>query len=111
MNEPSASCQNAGSEVDVTVCFSEAYNEADGELNRVYRQIMSVLNQREQSSLRAAQRAWLNYRDLACEAEAEPYRGRSGEGQARLACLEAATKARIEFVKRGLWWKVEKFAD
>jgi uncharacterized protein YecT (DUF1311 family) len=111
MNAPSAPCQEAESMVDTSNCMAAAYRQADAELNDTYRQIMAVLRDAEKVKLRSAQRAWISYRDLACEAEAEPFRGRSGGGIARTACLEAATRARTSFLRAGLWWKVEKFAD
>lgn len=97
--------------VDTTNCLTAAYRQADAELNDTYRRIMAVLRDAEKVKLRSAQRAWISYRDLACEAEAEPYRSGSGAGVARIACLEAATRARTSFLRVGLWWKVEKFAD
>lgn len=97
--------------VDTSNCMFEALKQADNDLNGAYRQIMAALDAREQASLRAAQRDWITYRDRACEAEAEPYRGGSGAGLAKLACLEAATRHRTAFMKTGLWWKVEKAAD
>ncbi|WP_296722005.1 lysozyme inhibitor LprI family protein [Erythrobacter sp.] len=111
MNDPSAACMEAGSQVDVKICLAGSYERADAELNETYRRIMSALDEAEKTSLRAAQRAWVTYRDKACEAEAEPYRGYSGEGTARLACLEAATRQRTQFMRTGLWWKVEKFLE
>lgn len=109
MNAPDGPCQDAGSTTDTSDCLSEAHRRADAELNETYRRIMAVLGVTEKASLRAAQLAWIDYREKACDAEAELYRGRSGAGPARLACLEAATRARTRFLKSGLWWKVEKF--
>jgi uncharacterized protein YecT (DUF1311 family) len=91
--------------------LSKEYDRADQELNDTYRRIMRVLGEKEQASLRAAQRSWVPYRDKACEAEAEPYRGYSAEGTARLACLVAATRERTRFLETGLGWKVEKAAQ
>lgn len=111
MNAPDAPCQEAGSMADTSNCMVAALKQADMDLNGAYRAIMAALDAREQASLRAAQRAWITYRDRACEAEAEPYRGRSGAGLARLACLEVATRHRTAFMKTGLFWQVEKAAE
>lgn len=111
MEVASAPCQEAGSMVDTNICLSDAYRQADAQLNSTYRRIMSVLNEQEKVALRNAQRAWITYRDLACEAQSQPYRGKSGESIARLECLEAVTRAQTGFMKNGFWWKVEKFSD
>lgn len=111
MNDPSGPCQAAGSMADTSDCFAAAYKKADADLNETYRRIMLALDDAGKESLRAAQRAWIAYRDKACEAEASPYRRGSGAGVAQLACLEAATRSRGQFMKTGLWWRVEKFAD
>lgn len=109
LNEPSAPCQEAGSQIDLEICLEKAYSLADAELNDTYRRIMSVLDDAEKASLRGAQRAWIVYRDKACDAEAAPYRDGTGKGTALLACLEAITRQRTQFMKVGLWWQVEKF--
>lgn len=111
MNEPSGPCQTAGSMVDTSNCFVAAYKKADADLNESYRRIMLVLDDAGKESLRAAQRAWITYRDRACDAEASPYRRGSGAGVAQLACLEAATRSRDQFMRTGFWWRVEKFAE
>lgn len=109
MNDETGPCQAAGSMVDTSNCFDQAYSRADAELNTVYRRIMAVLSDDGKAKLKNAQRAWILYRDAACAAEAAPYQGGSAFGVARLACLEAATRQRTGFMKSGLWWRVEKF--
>ena len=107
MNDPDGPCWETGSTVDTAQCFDIAYKQADTELNVTYRQIMAALDEAEKASLRSAQRAWINYRDKACEAEAAPYRNRTAKGAARLACLEAATRSRTAFLRKGLMWQVK----
>ncbi|MEW4449699.1 lysozyme inhibitor LprI family protein [Qipengyuania sp. JC766] len=101
-------CPDATSTVEMANCFSAALEDADAELNATYKTLMSALDDEEKAALRAAQRAWITYRDRACEAEALPYRGGSARGVVQLACLEAATRERTAFMRRGLWWQVEK---
>lgn len=109
MNEPHPACQNVGPNVAMTACFDEQYKRADAELNETYRRIMMTLGDEDRASLRAAQRAWIVYRDNACAAEAAPYQGGSAMGTVRVACLEAATRERTKFLRTGFWWRVEKF--
>jgi uncharacterized protein YecT (DUF1311 family) len=111
MNDPDGPCLEAGSMVDISNCFMEALERADNELNETYRNIMAGLNDREKVALRDAQRAWIAYRDKACAAEAEPYRGGSALGIVRLACLEAATRARTAFMQKGLGWQAPHSTD
>ncbi|MEE4209910.1 MAG: lysozyme inhibitor LprI family protein [Parvularcula sp.] len=111
MNEPHPECSDVGPNVAITNCFDQQYKRADAELNEIYRRIMTTLGDEDKESLRAAQRAWIVYRDKACAAEAAPYQGGSAMGTVRVACLEAATRERMKFLKTGFWWRVEKFAD
>lgn len=108
MNDPDGPCWETGSTVDTAQCLETAYKQADTELNMTYRHIMAALDEAEKASLRSAQLAWINYRDKACEAEAAPYRNGTAKGAARLACLEAATRSRTAFLRKGLMWQTEK---
>lgn len=111
MNAENGPCPDVVVTSDLSECFNRAYKQADAELNAVYRRIMAVLNEDGKTKLRSAQRAWIAYRDAACAAEASPYRDGSAFGDVELACLEAATRQRVEFMKAGLWWRVEKFGE
>lgn len=106
MNSPDVPCQEIG--IEGKVCLSRAFETSDGRLNETYQTIMAVLNQRGRDYLRKAQRAWITDRDAICEAEAATYYGLSGYGPARLACMEAATRQRVIFLRDAFWWQVEK---
>lgn len=69
------------------------YRIADRELNAVYRKLLAAASPNGQARLRAAQRAWIRFRDLDCEARAGA-RGGSFHPAARLLCLEGATDQR-----------------
>lgn len=75
MNDRASPCTSAGVNSEIAGCFRQEYDRADRELNDTYRRIMLALGEKEQASLRFAQLSWITYRDRACEAEAEPYRG------------------------------------
>ena len=72
---------------------------------------MAVLEPYEKTALRKAQRSWIAYRDLECEAEATLYNGGSGKGLIRQSCLYSITIDRLASLDRGFGWKVEKFSD
>lgn len=101
MNADDAPCQDAGSNVDTSKCFYDALQRNDRRLNDIYRQVMNALEPESKTALRAAQRAWITYRDSACAAEAESYRGGTAMGMVRTACLEALTRERIRSLERG----------
>lgn len=48
-------------------CSMIAYDAWDAELNRVYKELMGTLDSAGQDALRAAQQAWLTYRDAEIE--------------------------------------------
>jgi len=100
-------CQNTGSMVDTSICMQKALEEADAKLNEVYQKTMAVLEHYEKSALRKAQRSWIAYRDLECEAEATLYSGGSGKGLIRQSCLYSTTIDRVASLDRGFGWKVE----
>ena len=93
-------CVNPQNTFDMRVCASKQYKDADAELNRVYKIVMSALDDDEQKSLlRKAQLAWLQYRDANAEYQADLYRGGSIAPQIKLQCLADMTKARTAELK------------
>ena len=78
-------------------CAGKEYQKTDAELNAVYKQLMASLSDREhQASLRAAQQAWLKYRDANCEFEAFENRGGTIYPLVYTSCLAAVTRARTK---------------
>ena len=59
-------------------CLDDAHTEWDAELNRVYQVLLGELNDENQELLRAAQRAWIAFRDAELEALASVYGGLDG---------------------------------
>lgn len=55
--------QSGGVSANMRDAQSKAYASWDGELNREYRELMALLSAEEKAALRAAQRAWLAFRD------------------------------------------------
>ena len=50
-------------------CMAAENEFQDKELNARYRAVMAELNAEQQAKLKAAQRAWIAYRDAWCEAQ------------------------------------------
>jgi len=76
------------------------YEKADAELNRVYKKLMTTLDKDGQAKLKTAQRAWLAYRDVQAEFDADNQaRGGSMYGLIYYTALEQFTKDRIKQLK------------
>lgn len=77
----------------------EAYAEfkaADQKLNKLYPKVLSKLDEEGQEKLKAAQRAWVAFRDAQAELEADSARGGTMAPLLRANSLTATTEARIE---------------
>lgn len=67
----------------------------DAQLNKVYRKLMALIaNAPQKEQLKAAQRAWVKFRDGNAEFEASFYEGGSIQPQIRIGCLRRMTVAR-----------------
>lgn len=60
-------CPGARTQQDLNLCASRAFERADAELNTLYRQLLKDAGPAEKAKLRAAQLAWLKFRDAHCE--------------------------------------------
>ena len=87
-------CADARSQSEMNQCAFDEYKKADAELNHVYQQLLPKLEAAHQEKLKAAQRAWVTFRDADCEYEAFAFEGGSMQPLIRYSCLETATKAR-----------------
>jgi uncharacterized protein YecT (DUF1311 family) len=108
MNEPGVPCNKPCTTAAETTCFQIASHAADKELNRVYLRVRSILSPEKLNDLTGAQRAWVKYRDLTCNAEYRLYDGGTGGPVTRLACLAAVTQERIATLNITYGWRVEK---
>ena len=88
-------CQDSAvTELEMERCADRARAAADEELNRTYRSIVTQLSPTQASGLRAAQRAWIVYRDLDCTSVRAGYGGGTGATLAGLTCLARHTRDR-----------------
>lgn len=103
-------CADALSQMEMTACASQDYERADAELNRLWRRIIAEAEANDRSPdsgrtaeddrseaaiLRAAQRAWIAFRDAQCEYEGLGERGGSMEPMIVNQCLARLTRERI----------------
>lgn len=94
-------CTGGATQADLDRCAEEAYAAADFALNEAFASAVAVAARMDREGeggaeemLRIAQRAWLPFRDSACELEALPFEGGSVQNMVRLGCLERQTRQR-----------------
>jgi uncharacterized protein YecT (DUF1311 family) len=109
MNAENGPCRGVVVTSELTQCVYQAREKADAKLNETYGQVMRVLTPGERKDLVQAQRLWIKYRDATCYAEYKLFGGGTGGPPARMACLEAETRAREASLLRSYGWRVEKF--
>jgi uncharacterized protein YecT (DUF1311 family) len=100
------SCTDAVTQLDLTLCAERAWKLADEDLNLAYGFARTLMQQidadlpaqdrQAEASLRAAQRAWITFRDAGCTSEGFRVRGGSMEPMVVYACRERVTRARTE---------------
>ena len=81
-------------------CAAKKYKDADDQLNKVYRDLMSKLdNEGHKTSLKTAQQAWLKYRDSHCEFVSYLYEGGTLYSIVLTDCRTALTNSRTKEMK------------
>lgn len=99
-------CDNAITQGDMNLCASLDWQKADAELNAVYKKAMAQMRATDSDlpddlkgaadTLRDAQRAWIPYRDKACESYGFLARGGSMEPMLVYSCRADVTRERIK---------------
>jgi uncharacterized protein YecT (DUF1311 family) len=87
-------CAKATTQRDMNDCAHREFMRVDSALNGAYRLLLQHTDRKEQDALRAAQRAWLVYRDKECTFESASSSGGSIHGMEYDACLTTMTTAR-----------------
>jgi uncharacterized protein YecT (DUF1311 family) len=81
---------------------AQGYYKADAELNKVYKMLMSKLDENGKSLLIKAENDWIKYRDSHCKFEASFYEGGSMQPMIYSSCLESETINRIKELKEAI---------
>lgn len=102
--EPDVDCANATAQPDLNTCAYQEYRAADSELNKVYKQAMTAVQNIDEEldgadvgaveALKKAQRAWITYRDGQCELAGFQARGGQAEPMLISGCLAELTQKR-----------------
>jgi len=88
-------CANPQAQQEMNICARQGYEVADAKLNAVYRDAMEFARRAGiAEQLRTAQRAWIPYRDAACETEAGLFEGGTMQPFLRDTCLTRLTDIR-----------------
>lgn len=97
-------CQNAVTQTEMNQCAHDDWELADAELNLAYKRTMQLLKgwdadlpEAEQGgaeALKEAQRAWITFRDKACEVEGYAMKGGSAEPLLVFGCMRQLTEDR-----------------
>jgi uncharacterized protein YecT (DUF1311 family) len=92
-------CSDSGTQAEMNICAGKEYKAADASLNRVYQQLVAMLEPEEKSQLKEAQTAWIKYRDTNCEFVADQYKGGSIRPMIYGLCLADVTRNRTSELK------------
>ena len=95
----SQDCSEAETTYDIKICLSKELDKHDADLNQQYKLCMKKLDKVAQNKLRAAQKAWISFRDADCEFQADENRGGTLEGVSNLSCLSSKTKTRADEIR------------
>lgn len=93
-------CAEAVSTAEMRSCANAHYQEADAELNRVYRQLVAGLSEKGRTQLKAAQQAWLVFRDKNAAFAATAVDDGALAPVVETTELTTLTRQRIEQLKR-----------
>lgn len=93
----------AGStQTDLNECTAAEARRADAAMNAAYAELMKRIGPTAQAALRAAQKAWLPFRDASCALEAMGAAGGSMQPMIRSGCLARVTAERTKTLDRYL---------
>ena len=89
------------STLETNLCLVKVQKKLDAELNQTYQLALRHMKNSEEnaSNLRRVERQWLFYREEACKAESDLYKGGSIAPQIFGFCLVKLTKRRIADIK------------
>ncbi len=92
-------CASAYTQLEMNDCAKANLDQAEGDLKDIYEKLMSRASPKGQQKLRAAEKAWLEYRKKQCDFDSFGIRDGSAYTMVLLYCLAAATNQHIEHLK------------
>jgi uncharacterized protein YecT (DUF1311 family) len=96
-------CKMDGSQLEMNQCALQRHKASDAELNAIYSALMSATSDETSKAtnqaIRAAQRAWIGFRDSTCDVYKASFEGGSIMPMLHSLCLERLTKDQSEILK------------
>jgi uncharacterized protein YecT (DUF1311 family) len=109
LSQDRPNCKDPQTQMEMNICAGLDYKAADAELNKVYKRAIAAMKDMDkdltpelkgaEKTLREAQRAWIHYRDKACESHGFMTRGGSMESMLVGNCLASLTRQRTKELK------------
>ena len=87
---------HAQTQTDMNQSANADYKKADAELNKSYQDVFNKLDASGKTDLKAAQNAWIKYRDLDCKFQSGGASGGSVQAMVVAGCLTDKTVVRTK---------------
>ena len=84
-------CADHSTQSGMNTCAASELKKADEELNAIYGKLLSRLDSGQKPLLKAAERAWIHYRDRMCEFQGSGTKGGSINPMIVANCLTELT--------------------
>jgi uncharacterized protein YecT (DUF1311 family) len=89
-------CNNAMTQADMNECAGGDYAKADAQLNKVYKQVLGKADATQKPQLKAAQNAWIKFRDSDCKFQSSGVAGGSMYATVFSGCVATKTLSRTK---------------
>lgn len=96
------SCDSATSQAALNECAGNDYKKQDDLLNQTYKEAMKLATETQKTQLKAAQNAWIAFRDADCAFLTSGADGASVAPMVHAQCMTDKTRERTELLKSTL---------
>jgi uncharacterized protein YecT (DUF1311 family) len=97
-----SACDKASTQSEMNICGGKETHGADAELTAIYQKLLAKVSPDGQAALRAAERAWINYRDKQCSFNSLGSAGGSVHDMVEAQCLTDLTNQQIKQLQQQL---------
>jgi uncharacterized protein YecT (DUF1311 family) len=91
-----SNCDNPRNDFDGLYCLNKVYQEADAELNAIYKQLVAKLDSKGKALLKSSQLQWMSRRNQECS------KRENDEFFVNLDCATDSTIRRAQFLQNRL---------
>ena len=89
-------CEMEQNQHNMNLCAQQEYAKADAELNKTWKQLLLLLDERQKATLREMEKAWIKLRDQHCELQSSVWEGGSMQPMIQFGCLREFTEQRTQ---------------